>query len=200
MKEQQSANKQENTMEQIVQLARQGDETSFSYIVLAYTGAIRHIARSMDFSSVEYEDIVQEGTIGLMNAVRTFKEDKQNSFYTYATTCIKNNILNALKKSSTQKNASNKFSVSFDEESFEQEQQQFLNSSLDPEQQLIVRENIDAIHSKIQQDLSDLEKEVLFLYLGGFSYSEIANSTQTTEKSVDNALQRVRKKLVHFQK
>lgn len=198
MKEQQSTNRQENSMEQFVKLAKKGDQTAFSYIVLAYTSAIRQIAKTMDFSSAEYEDIVQEGTIGLMNAVRTFNEDSGSLFSTYARACIKNSILNALKKNSTQKNLSNQLGISFDEDMFEGEQEMRL-SALNPEQLLIVRENIDAIHLKIQQDLSDLEKDVLFLYLGGFSYSEIANSTQTTEKSVDNALQRVRKKLVHFQ-
>lgn len=199
MKEQKSSKNRDKGIENVVLRAQQGDQSSFGYIVLTYTSAIKHIAQSMYLSSVEYEDIVQEGTIGLMNAVRTFQPDKNSSFYVYAKACIKNSILNALKKNTTQKNVANQFSVSFDEEALDEKHQQILSNSLDPEQLLIVRESIDAIHKKIQRDLSDLEKETLFLYLGGFSYSEIANKTQTTEKSVDNALQRVRRKLVHFQ-
>lgn len=186
-------------IEKIVKQAQQGDQTAFSSIVLTYTNIIKSIASSMYLSSMEYEDVVQEGTIGLVKAVRSFDKDKNASFYTYANTCIKNSMYNALKHSVTKKKVPPKSKIPFEEEAIEIGGNSLLDHTSNPEKILIVQENISAIQTHIQQDLSDLEKDVLFLYLGGFSYVEIANKTNTTQKSVDNALQRVRKKLIHFQ-
>lgn len=198
MKHKRSLNNHLQNMEEIVVKAQLGDEESFSYVILAYANAIKSIASSMYLSSMEYEDIVQEGTIGLMNAVRTFDKAQNTSFYTYANSCIKNSILNALKKTTAKKKVPLGESVSFDEQEIEVGGSTLQDNTQNPEKLLIVQENINAIHNHIQQDLSDLEKQVLFLYLGGLSYAQIANKTHTSEKSVDNALQRVRKKLIQF--
>ena len=145
------------------------------------------------------EDIVQEGMIGLFKAIRDYKEDKLSSFKAFAELCITRQIITAIKTATRQKHIPLNSYVSLDKPIYDEESDRTLLDVIseakvtDPEEMIISQEEYTDIESKISELLSDLERKVLSLYLDGRSYQEISEQLNRHVKSIDNALQRVKK-------
>lgn len=150
------------------------------------------------------EDIVQEGMIGLFKAIRDYKEDKLSSFKAFAELCITRQIITAIKTATRQKHIPLNSYVSLDKPIYDEESDRTLLDVIseakvtDPEEMIISREEYTDIESKISELLSDLERKVLSLYLDGRSYQEISEQLNRHVKSIDNALQRVKRKLERY--
>ena len=160
-------------------------------IVRKYAKLVRTKARSFYLAGAEQEDVIQEGMIGLLNAVRNYNNQKEVSFDIYAGLCIKRQILNAIRMAANQKNSLLTSAISLDDifpsgKIFEEE---------NPEDEAIKNEEIKRLKTKITKLLSPLEKKVLQGYLDGKSYEDIGVHLGCEKKSVDNAIQRIRKKL-----
>lgn len=176
--------------EELVFACKHGDNDAYSALVGRYLFAVRARAYAYDKSEIDFEDLVQEGLIGLMNAVKCYDSSFGASFSTFAYLCIDRNIMSAVKKTLSKKQIP-KSALVFIEETSDFESKSFDN----PEIALISKENIDLLKSKITEKLSNLEQSVLKLYLNGNSYDKIAKVLNISQKSVDNAMQRLRKKL-----
>ncbi len=137
---------------------------------------------------MDFDDLVQEGSLGLLDAISGFDPERDVKFSTYAKTCIRNKILKAVEKATSLKEGKGIKNVPLDLLKDE-------GSDLTPESILIGKENLFAVMEDVKKTLSPLEREVLFLHLSGMDYQQIAKHLDIKEKSVDNALQRVRKKL-----
>ena len=148
----------------------------------------------------ETEDLIQEGMFGLFKAVRDYDPEKNAGFYSFAELCIRRQLISALKGASRLKHGPLNTYVSLNkpvQEDSERTLMDVLGGSRldDPETLLISREEYTVITGKIERVLSDFEKQVLEAYLSGYSYRDIAKQTGAQPKSVDNALQRIKKKL-----
>ena len=176
--------------EELVALCKSGDEEAYSALIGRWLFAVRSRASIYDKSGIDFEDLVQEGFIGLMNAVKAYDNDFGASFSTFAFLCIDRKILDAVKKSLGKKQIP-KHALVFLEDNFDLES----DKSVNPESVIISQENIAILKQRIAEKLSDREREVLNLYLSGYSYQGIAEKLKCTLKSVDNAMQRLRKKL-----
>lgn len=139
---------------------------------------------------LDFDDLAQEGCIGLLDAIASFDPAKSTSFRTYAQVCIQNRIYKALEKSRTVKARMLSESISLDEIS-----ETALSDDPTPEQAFLAQERLQAMLQSIDQMLSPMERRIFFAHLGGFDYQTIADNLHISLKSVDNALQRVRKKL-----
>jgi len=185
----------------LVRLAQQADGTALEYLLNKYKNFVRSKARSYFLIGADHEDIVQEGMIGLYKAVRDFREEKLSSFRAFAELCITRQIITAIKAATRKKHKPLNSYISFNRSVYEGETERPLIDGLtssrisDPEEVLIGRENYAAVADSIEHSLSKLERGTLGLYLGGYSYQQIADHLQITTKSVDNAIQRVKKKL-----
>jgi len=190
--------------EEIVLSARDGNVTSLEYIINKYKNFVRAKARSYFLIGADKEDIVQEGMIGLYKAIRDFRNDKLSSFRAFAELCITRQIITAIKTATRQKHIPLNSYVSLNKPIYDEESDRTLLDILtatkitDPEELIISREELVSIESKIGEILSDLELEVLMSYLQGKSYQEIAADLDRHVKSIDNALQRVKRKLEKY--
>lgn len=190
--------------EEIVLSAREGNITSLEYIINKYKNFVRAKARSYFLIGADKEDIVQEGMIGLYKAIRDFRNDKLSSFRAFAELCITRQIITAIKTATRQKHIPLNSYVSLNKPIYDEESDRTLLDILtatkitDPEELIISREELVSIESKIGEILSDLELEVLMSYLQGKSYQEIACDLDRHVKSIDNALQRVKRKLEKY--
>ncbi|MBE0450027.1 MAG: RNA polymerase sporulation sigma factor SigH [Clostridia bacterium] len=188
----------------VVELARKGDPKAQEQLIRKYKNFVRSKARAYFLIGADREDIVQEGMIGLFKAIRDFQPDKVTSFRSFAELCIKRQIITAIKTATRQKHIPLNSYVSlnkpiFDEESDRTLYDMMMNSKeLNPEHLVIKREELSQIEEKMGEVLSDLEWKVLNAYLEGKSYNEISLEMDKHVKSVDNALQRVKKKLEKF--
>ena len=186
---------------QIVRLARDGDDAALELILSKYKDLVRCRARAYFIIGAETEDLIQEGMFGLFKAVRDFDPDKNSSFYAFAELCIRRQLISALKGATMQKHSPLNSYISLNRPIYEEDSERTLMDILgsdrveDPEALLISREEYAVISQKIERLLSDFEKRVLSLYLSGYSYRDIAEMTGVQPKSVDNALQRIKKKL-----
>ncbi len=189
------------TDEQVVERASAGDEEALEYLLNKYKNFVRSKARSYFLIGADHEDIVQEGMIGLFKAIRDFREDKLSSFRAFAELCITRQIITAIKTATRQKHIPLNSYVSLNRPIYDEESDRTLLDVLaegrvvSPEELLISREDYSSIESRIGQVLSDLEQQVLRAYLDGKSYQEIAKDLNRHVKSIDNALQRVKRKL-----
>ena len=189
------------TDEQVVERASAGDEEALEYLLNKYKNFVRSKARSYFLIGADHEDIVQEGMIGLFKAIRDFREDKLSSFRAFAELCITRQIITAIKTATRQKHIPLNSYVSLNQPIYDEESDRTLLDVLaegrvvSPEELLISREDYSSIESRIGQVLSDLEQQVLRAYLDGKSYQEIAKDLNRHVKSIDNALQRVKRKL-----
>ncbi len=189
------------TDEQVVELAGGGDEQALEYLLNKYKNFVRSKARSYFLIGADHEDIVQEGMIGLFKAIRDFREDKLSSFRAFAELCITRQIITAIKTATRQKHIPLNSYVSLNRPIYDEESDRTLLDVLaegrvvSPEELLISREDYSSIEDRIGEVLSDLEQEVLRAYLDGKSYQEIAKDLGRHVKSIDNALQRVKRKL-----
>jgi len=190
--------------EEIVLSAREGNTVSLEHIINKYKNFVRAKARSYFLIGADKEDIVQEGMIGLYKAIRDFRNDKLSSFRAFAELCITRQIITAIKTATRQKHIPLNSYISLNKPIYDEESDRTLLDILtatkitDPEELIISREELVSIESKIGEILSDLELEVLMSYLQGKSYQEIAFDLDRHVKSIDNALQRVKRKLEKY--
>lgn len=163
-------------------------------LIARYASLVKSRANDYFVQGVDHDDLKQEAYMGLLNAIRGFNENNGASFKTFASHCIDNRLKNLLAASSTKKASVYKKSVSLDE--MENTHFESDNPSLqNPESIFIQNENYANLTLLVEQHLSKFEKDVLFLYLSGHNYDAVASKLSTSPKSVDNALQRGRKKL-----
>ncbi|MBO5850893.1 MAG: sigma-70 family RNA polymerase sigma factor, partial [Clostridia bacterium] len=177
--------------EQLVLQYKNGNALAFDEIYNRYKSLVKYFCRNLFLIGAESEDMVQEGMLGLFNAVSSYSEG-QSSFSTYATVCIKNKLLSAVKKYSNNKNSVLNNTVSTE---VLDNLQIFANT---PEDFVLFKENGKELKNKLTEQLSKTENKVLKLFLEGLSYEEIAEKTGVKIKSVDNALTRARKKIINF--
>jgi RNA polymerase sporulation-specific sigma factor len=192
------------TDEDIVESFRLGDGEALEYLINKYRNFVRAKARSYFLIGAEREDIVQEGMIGLYKSIRDFKGDKLASFKAFAELCITRQIITAIKTATRQKHIPLNSYVSLDKPIYDEDSDRTLLDVIcgsrvcDPEEMLINREEFFGLEDKMSEILSDLERKVLMLYLDGRSYQEIAVDLDRHVKSIDNALQRVKRKLEKY--
>lgn len=192
------------TDEELALLAQQGDEEALEYLLNKYKNFVRSKARSYFLIGADHEDIVQEGMIGLYKAIRDFKPEKLSSFRAFAELCITRQIITAIKTATRQKHIPLNSYVSLNKPIYDEESDRTLLDVItegrvaNPEDMLISQEDVGLIEDRIGQMLSSLEREVLSAYLDGKSYQEIALELDRHVKSIDNALQRVKRKLEKF--
>ena len=192
------------TDEEIVLLCHQGDTTAEEYLLNKYKNFVRSKARSYFLIGADHEDIVQEGMIGLYKAIRDYRQEKLSSFRAFAELCITRQIITAIKTATRQKHIPLNSYVSLNKPLYDEESDRTLldiimeGSAGNPEDMIINQENLGNIHQKINEVLSGLEQEVLSAYLDGKSYQEIAEALGRHVKSIDNALQRVKRKLEKY--
>ncbi len=191
--------------ELIVEQARKGDARAQELLIKKYKNFVRSKARSYFLIGADREDIVQEGMIGLFKAMRDYQPDKVTSFKSFAELCIKRQIITAIKTATRQKHIPLNSYVSLNKPVFDDESDRTLydvmttnSKELNPEHLVIKREELSQIEEKMGEVLSDLEWKVLNAYLEGKSYQEISIEMNKHVKSVDNALQRVKKKLEKY--
>lgn len=190
--------------EQIVLLVHRGDSEALDYLIHKYRNFVRAKAKSYFLIGADKEDIIQEGMIGLYKAIRDFKEDKLSSFKAFAELCITRQIITAIKTATRQKHIPLNSYISLDKPIFDEESDRTLMDVisgaklLNPEELIISREEINRIEDKMSEILSDLEQKVLSRYLDGQSYQEISEELNRSIKSIDNGLQRVKRKLERY--
>ncbi|RLQ91779.1 RNA polymerase sporulation sigma factor SigH [Falsibacillus albus] len=190
--------------EHLVDLVHQGDSEALDFLIQKYRNFVRAKARSYFLIGADKEDIVQEGMIGLYKAIRDYKEDKLTSFKAFAELCITRQIITAIKTATRQKHIPLNSYVSLDKPIYDEESDRTLMDVIsgakimNPEELIINREEFDNIEGKMTELLSDLERKVLALYLDGQSYQEISEELNRHVKSIDNALQRVKRKLERY--
>jgi len=187
--------------EELVVMARSGNDRALEYLLCKYQNFVKAKAKSYFLIGADKEDIYQEGMIGLFKAIRDFKDDKLASFKVFAELCITRQIITAVKTATRQKHIPLNTYISLNKPIYDEESDRTLLDILsgirvsDPEELIIDREEMENIESKIEEVLSGLEMEVLNSYLDGKSYQEIASDLDRQAKSIDNALQRVKRKL-----
>lgn len=174
----------------LVSQAKSGDTAALTRLLERYSDVILQKAKSFKgLSGIESDDLYQEGMMGFVAAVYSFDETREIQFSTYAVTVAARKMLSALKKSNNKSNLPLRSYISIEEEN------NLLSSAPTPEEIIIYNEELDKISNFIKTNLSKTEKKVLKLSMLGMSYSEIADILECTEKSVDNAIQRIRKKI-----
>lgn len=187
--------------EDVVVEAKSGSTRAQEYIISKYENFVRAKARSYFLIGADKEDIYQEGMIGLYKAIRDFNSEKSSTFKSFAELCVTRQIITAIKTATRQKHIPLNTYISLNKPVSEEESDRTLLDIIssikitDPEELLISQEQKKYIEGEIAKVLSELEMEVLQSYLDGKSYQEIACDLDRHAKSIDNALQRVKKKL-----
>ena len=190
--------------EQIVKLAQDADGAALEYLLNKYKNFVRTKARSYFLIGADHEDIVQEGMIGLYKAIRDYRAEKLSSFRAFAELCVTRQIITAIKTATRQKHIPLNSYISLNKPIYEEDSDRTLldviteEGASDPEEMFIDREDLSLIEGKIGQMLSDLEKDVLVRYMEGKSYVEIADEMHRHVKSIDNARQRIKRKLLKY--
>ena len=187
--------------EEIVMDSKAVNNKAQEYLISKYENFVKAKAKSYFLIGADKEDIYQEGMIGLYKAIRDFNPEKSTSFKAFAEICVTRQIITAIKTATRQKHIPLNTYVSLNKPIYEEESERTLLDVLsglkisDPEELMISKEQMHFIEDKISKVLSELEKEVLTSYLDGKSYQEIACDLERHAKSIDNALQRVKRKL-----
>ncbi|MBR5539766.1 MAG: sigma-70 family RNA polymerase sigma factor [Clostridia bacterium] len=171
--------------EELAVLARDKNEEAFTRLVSRCSGMLQALSTKYSLGSLESDDLVQEGLLGLMSAVQTYCPSADVTFRTYAYACARNRMISALRRRSGVE------ATSLDDE----DEPLFSSGSDDPASLLVRQEELQQLRERLRAGLSSLEYHVLMAYLSGFSYREIAQRLDITEKAVDNARQRLRRKL-----
>lgn len=189
------------TDEEILLLIRQGERSAQDYLVNKYERIVQYKARTYFLIGSERDDVIQEGLIGLFKAISDYDEDKLSSFRVFADLCITRQIITSIKSATRLKHTPLNSYISIYKPVHDEEPDRMLldiissSASLDPQDSLVKKERLQNVYLKLRQALTALEWEVLPLYLQGCSYEEIAQTLQRHEKSIDNALQRVKRKI-----
>ncbi|WP_409298660.1 RNA polymerase sporulation sigma factor SigH [Peribacillus sp. SCS-26] len=190
--------------EALVRRVQGGDGESSEILINKYRNFVRAKAGPYFLIGADKEDIIQEGMIGLFKAMRDYKEDKLSSFKAFAELCVTRQIITAIKTATRQKHLPLNSYVSLDKPIYDEDSTHTLMDIIpaakimNPEAWIINQENADDIELKMAALLSDLERRVLALYMDGQSYQEISYELNTHVKSIDNALQRVKRKLERY--
>ena len=190
--------------ELLVIMVHEGHSRALEHLITKYKNFVRAKARSYFLIGADREDIIQEGMIGLYKAIRDFRGDKFSSFKAFAELCITRQMITAIKTATRQKHIPLNSYVSLDKPIYDEESDRTLLDVIcgtkvtDPEELIINQEEFDDIELKMSEILSDLERKVLMLYLDGRSYQEISVDLNRHVKSIDNALQRVKRKLERY--
>ncbi len=186
--------------EDLVALAQKGNDRALDHLLGKYFVHVRNKSLSYFIAGADRDDIIQEGMIGLFKAVRDFSSERGVTFKTFADVCVTRQILTAVKNASRQKHAPLNFYISLNKSVNDGDDDSTLadilgqTKALNPEEIFIEKENADTLGQEMARLLSDFEFQVLSLYLQGKSYVEIGKEIGKTPKSVDNALQRIKKK------
>lgn len=187
--------------EEIVEIAKKDNSLALEHLIYKYKNYVKIKARSYYLIGADKEDIIQEGMIGLYKAIRDYDKDKLASFRAFAEICITRQIITAIKTATRQKHIPLNSYISLNKPLSEDESDRTLLDIVsgvgicDPEELMIGRENLNFMEMKIAEVLSELELEVLMSYVDGMSYQEIAKELDRQVKCIDNALQRVKRKL-----
>ena len=191
--------------EQLIELIKAGDKYAIDFLIEKYKDLVNMKVSKYFIIGAEKEDIIQEGMIGLFKAIQSFKSDKQNSFKTFANLCIERQLITAIKTSNRQKHMPLNSYLSLSASAYNNEDDdsdlsmiEFFDSHTteDPLETLTKKEYYQTVENAIDKSLSDFEKQVLKRFIKGESYVNIAESLNTPVKSVDNAIQRIRKKAI----
>lgn len=174
----------------ILSSAQSVDEKCIEALIKQYAHLVENIALKYISSPLENDDLVQEGMIGLLAAIKSYDEKKGTLFKTYACVCIENSIQTALRKFYRQKDIPQQNVVEYQDEEIS-----YQYASLSAEDNFMAEESVSLLTKLLRENLSDFENEVLRLHIVGCSYNEIASRLSKTPKAIDNALQRIRKKL-----
>ena len=192
--------------EEIIELIKNGDNFAQEYIFSKYKNIVKMKSRAYFLIGADNEDIIQEGMIGLYKAIRDFKKDKNLKFRIFAELCINRQIITAIKTATRQKHIPLNSSISLNKPIFDNNLDEtyidIIKDSyiMNPETLFIDQEEKCYIENNIEKVLSDFEKKVLVYYLQGKSYFDISKISGKSEKSVDNALQRIKRKIEKFVK
>ena len=181
--------------EELWRLAHSGDDEAESALVERYTRLVRICSRPLFLAGGDGEDLTQEGMFGLLLAVRRFSPERDASFKTFAEHCIRNRLYTAVKSAVRTKHLPLNDYVSLESPHFDESLAGHSDYLRDPEDLIISRERLEEIKEILDDSLSQLESRILEQYLNGYSYREIAEKLDKSPKSVDNAVQRIRKKL-----
>ena len=191
--------------EGLVRRARAGDQQAMDQIIARYRGFVRLKASAYFLAGGDSEDLIQEGLIGLFKAVRDYRPEREASFRSFAELCVTRQIITAIKTAARNKHTPLNTYVSFSNTRAGSEQETTLADVLpddpvtDPVNQAISTEELQSLVECLGKVLSPLESQVLAMYLEGRSYEEVAERLDCNPKSVDNALQRVKRKVeVHL--
>lgn len=179
------------TEAEILSLSKEGNNEALTLIITRYKPAVEVLASKYSDSPIERDDLIQEGMIGLLAAIKSFDCSKGSAFRTYGYTCINNSLQSALRKTSRKKDIPQCSVISLEEWSADNKQ----TAALSAEDSFLAQESVSVLTKLLQNELSELENNVLRLRMIGCSYCEIAQKLSKTPKSIDNALQRIRKKL-----
>lgn len=185
------------TDEQLCAMAAAGDREAADLLVTRYYGMVRACARPLFLAGGDGEDLIQEGMFGLIQAIREYDADKAASFHTYAEICIRNRLFSALRAASRGKHYPLNESISLDTPSFDSSSYTAGTldpSHTDPELLIAERDHVESLLESTRKHLSEFEAKILGYYLEGLSCHEIAKAVGKSPKSVDNAVQRVRRK------
>nr|WP_163971927.1 RNA polymerase sporulation sigma factor SigH [Oceanobacillus halotolerans] len=187
--------------DEILKHIHQGNSHALDFLIQKYRNFVRAKAHTYFLIGADKEDIIQEGMIGLYKAIRDYDEEKQSSFKAFAELCITRQIITAIKTATRQKHMPLNSYISLDKPIYDEESDRTLldviagSKAIDPQELLLNREKHGDMEDKLSELLSELEKKVLHLYLDGRSYQEISADLKRHVKSIDNALQRVKRKL-----
>jgi RNA polymerase sporulation-specific sigma factor len=187
--------------EELVDCAKGGDDRAAEFLITKYRNFVRVKAKAYFLIGADREDIIQEGMIGLYKAIRDFRRDKLSSFRAFAELCITRQIITAIKTATRQKHIPLNSYISLNKPIYDEDSDRTLLDVIssikvsDPEELVINHEASATMRERIRKNLSELECKVLTAYLEGKSYQEMANELNRHVKSIDNALQRVKRKL-----
>ena len=184
--------------EELIERLRTGENDIADYIMEKYKPLVRKKTNAMYLIGGETEDLIQEGMMGLFKAVRDYDAEKNTSFFSFADLCITRQLYSTLEASNRKKHSplNNYVSFSNQEESEGMNLEELLSGqSVSPEQMLIEKEHKQEFFTRLEENLSTMEKKVLYLYLEGDTYTQIAEMLGKTPKSIDNTLQRIRGKV-----
>lgn len=186
------------TDEVLCAMSSVGDIDAEEELVKKYNYLVRACTRPYFLIGADPEDLIQEGMFGLLSAVRQFSPERDAQFKTYAELCIRRRIYSAIKSASRSKHIPLNDRVSLESSLFDEGALPVPESLRDPEELVIEQEQVDELTLKLKESLSKLEADILDLYLQGLSYGDIAVKAGKSQKSVDNAIQRIRRKLAHL--
>ncbi|MBR3002102.1 MAG: RNA polymerase sporulation sigma factor SigH [Clostridia bacterium] len=191
------------TDEEVIKKIKQGDEQALSYLLDKYKELVNIKVSKYYMIGAEKDDTVQEGMIGLFKAIKSFDDTKQNSFKTFANICVERQLITAIKSSNRQKHMPLNSYLSLNNSAYENDDndEELINtfdskSIEDPLDTVMKKEYYEQIENSIDKTLSGFEKQVLNRYIKGESYVQIAEKLDAPVKSVDNAIQRIRKKAI----